>query len=344
MSSPSGEALSGVSKPFEIDNTTDNRAGNGDFEPSSSQPSSTSDCDEGNSGTENELSSETEREILTFESELPKIQSAVPKRTPLPNSRVKRSASPLASSKRTIPKSLRPVRHMARWSQAEDVLLRRLKNRGLSWKDISTQLPGRNPHACSRRYHRRLSIPTIASRKGKWLAEEVSKLNGLRDAGMEWDMISKQLPGRTLAACRRKRDTLRGKDKSLSKPESKIEQRKPESVVENQQGESSSDEEMSKSDGGERPRRQIEERYSSSSHEEMLESEAVHQEPESKMEEEPKSRSDEDMPDSDGKEEKPNSGIKKEESDSSSDEDASESDSEDMAEKRRHHATFFLKR
>jgi hypothetical protein len=165
------------------------------------------------------------------------------------------------------------------------------------------------------------------SRRGKWSPEEVAKLNSLRDAGVEWEELAKQLPGRTSAACRRKSETLmKWKDKSSAKPKSKIEQGKPETAIEDEQAEGSNDEEMSESDiVQEKPKRAIdEERYSSSSDEDMSESDIDDQGLESKAEAE-ESR-DDDM------------------FESTSEEDPSESESEDEVEKRRKHATFFLKR
>jgi hypothetical protein len=169
------------------------------------------------------------------------------------------------------------------------------------------------------------------------LPEEVAKLNSLRDVGVEWEELAKQLPGRTSAACRRKCETLmKWKDKSSAKPKSKPEQGKPETAIEDEQAEGNSDEEMSESDiVQEKPKRAIdEERYSSSSEEDMSESDIDDQGLESKVEEEPASVIEDEKAES----------RDDDMFESSSEEDPSESESEDEAEKRRKHVTFFLKR
>lgn len=351
------EVQSNPTQSSKTDDTSKNSTANAEFENASSQASFSSDRDEHSSGTESEPLSENEREILQvverepsigLESELPESKTTVPKRTPLPNSRAKRSASPSSSRKPVSTIPLRVVKRGAKWSDQEDSLLKRLKNRGMPWHDVSNQLPGRSSSACSRRYHRalsippttsrRISIPTATSRRGKWSPEEVAKLNSLRDAGVEWEELAKQLPGRTSAACRRKCKTLmKWKDKSSAKPKSKIEQGKPETAIEDEQAESSSDEEMSESDiVQEKPKRAVdEERYSSSSDEDMSESDIDDQGLESKVEEE-----------------EPASVIEDENAESrdddmfesTSEEDPSEIESEGEAEKRRKHTTFFLKR
>jgi hypothetical protein len=367
MPSLFGEVQSNPTQSSKTDDTSKNSTANAEFENTSSQASFDSDRDEHSSGIESEPLSENEREILQvverepsveLESELPEPKTTVPKRNPLPNSRAKRSASPSASRKPVSTMPLRVVKRGAKWSDQEDSLLKRLKNRGMSWQDVSNQLPGRSSSACSRRYHRALSIPLTTSRslsppatasrrvsipmttprRGKWSPEEVAKLHSLRDAGVEWEELAKQLPGRTSAACRRKCETLmKWKDKSSAKPKSKIEQGKPETAIEDEQAEGSSDEEMSERDiVQEKPKRAIdEESYSSSSDEDMSESDIDDQGLESKV-----------------KEEEPASVIEDEKAESrdddmfesTSEEDPSESESEDEAEKRRKHATFFLKR
>jgi hypothetical protein len=339
----------------------------GEPEICSSSASFASDRDERNCGTESELS-DNEREILQVarsehspepDGEPPKRQTTILKRTPLPYSHIKHPALPPFSSKAPPTKRLRVVKSGTKWSDQEYASLKRLKNKGLSWQDISNQLPGRSVNACSRQYHRSLAIPpetspnlstptaisrkpsvsTTTSRKGKWLEEEVKKLNALRDASTEWNGVAGQLPGRTSAACRRKWETLvKGKDQSMKKPESKFGQAKPETANEDEHAKGSSDEEMSESDiAEEKPKRVIEEeRYSSSSDEDMSESGIENQEPESKVEEEEPERVMEDA--------KADISGGEDMSESASEEDPSESESDDEAEMKRKHVEFFLKR
>jgi len=309
---------------------------------------------------------ETEREHLQVfqtesspepESEPLTPQSAVPKRTPLPNSPVKHSPPSSAPTTPNSTKHLRVAKSGAKWSDQEDALLKRSKNRGLSWQDVSRQLPGRSANACNRRYHRSLAIPPTASkslstltttstrvsnpttvlRRGKWSPEEVAKLRRLRDAGVEWDGVSKQLPGRTPAACRRKSDALR-KIQSFEKYVSNIEQNSTGGNVEGEDSENSRDGEMSGCDiVEEKSKRDIEEgTYSTSDDEDMSGSDIGDQEPESKAEEK--------EPNSVVEDEKAESSISEDISESTSEEDPSESENEDEAEKKRKHATFFLKR
>jgi len=348
----------GPSKSSTRDEMLNTSTSDGGPQTSSSSASFASDRDERNSGTENELS-DNEREILEVaKSEPPTPQTNIPKSTLLPNSRAKRSTLPPFSRKASPTKQLRVVNPGTKWSDQEYALLKRLKNKGLSWQDISHQLPGRSVNACSRQYHRSLAIPPetsqnlsttpaisrklpvsiTTSRKGKWSGEEIKKLNALRDAGTEWNKVAGQFHGRTSAACRRKWEALmRGEDQSMRMPENKFGHGKPETANKDEHALGSSDEEMSESNIVEKPKRIIEEeRYSSSNDEDMSESDIENQEPESGVEKE--------EPEGEMEGAKDDSSSGEDMSESASEEGPSESESDDEAEMKRKHVEFFLKR
>ncbi|WPA98812.1 uncharacterized protein RHO25_003425 [Cercospora beticola] len=81
------------------------------------------------------------------------IQKAIPHRT---STSIKRRISELRThiNKRSTP---------GRWGEEEIALLRQLRSKGLEWKDVSAQLPGRSATAC-RTLYRKVTSENIARR------------------------------------------------------------------------------------------------------------------------------------------------------------------------------------
>jgi len=285
-------------------------------------------------------------EILRVESEPPRaeagalnLESKTHKRTALPNSRTGSSNKPP-----------RVVKSGAKWSVQEDTLLKHLKRKELPWDDISARLPGRTATACKRHYNktpappsttpRGISTPAKASgkppvpaptaRRRRWSDEEVDVLWNFKKSGAEWAEIARQLPGRTARACRRKWELWRREvDMGQSEPRGV--------VVEEGNVACSGDDGLFGNDvDEERPKRDIvEENYSSASDEETSESDVDGQEAGSKVKEKDPESALEDV-------EAESVGVEYI-SDTSSEEDLFESESEDETDKKRRHATFYLR-
>jgi hypothetical protein len=335
------------SSPFITDATSNNPSPIGESATAPSVGNFASYRDEGCYDTDSKASWDNEaEEILRVESEPPRAEAGALnlerktyKRTPLPNNRTGPSNKPP-----------RVVKSGAKWSVQEDTLLKHLKRTELPWDDISARLPGRTATACKRHYNKTLAplsttprgistpaktsgkppVPAPTARKRRWSDEEVDVLWNFKKSGLEWAEIAKQLPGRTARACRRKLE--------LWRREVDIEQSEPRGVVEEGNVESGSDDGQFGNDmDEERPKRDIVEgNYSSDSDEEMLESYVDDQEAESNIKEEDPESALEDV-------EAESVGVKYI-SDTSSEEDPSESESEGETDKKRRHATFYLKR
>ncbi len=369
MPGPHGELQSGSSLAPEKTKPLDGPASNEESVTNSLVANFASDRVEGSNNSDGELASDPEVEVLRVESEPlqvepagPKSEASVPRRTALPNSRVKRSPPPPTSkTPATLTyKPFRVVKRGCKWSEEEDALLLRLRYQGLIWEDIAAELPGRSKVACKMHYQQSLA-PSLTPAKSayapekmpigkrtgagagrsreRWSAEELKELNKWRNAGTEWHEIADRLPGRTAAACRRKMAELHQPPKPSVSRTSRAEKGRLEAMHDGgHAGDSNDDEKMAESENREEmPKRNpIEETYPDNSDDEMHEVDVKNQESENKNGdgslgsaievENATIVSDEDM------------------SDSAGEDDPSNSDTEDEAEKKRKHALFFLKR
>ncbi|RUP45830.1 hypothetical protein BC936DRAFT_147682 [Jimgerdemannia flammicorona] len=90
------------------------------------------------------------------------------------------------------------------WSQQEDTALTEGRENGLSWEEISAQLPGRTVIACKRRFDNR------QRQSGPWSEEEVAVLSRSFDAeAAEWREFWKKVAkgvgnGRSWQNCAKK--------------------------------------------------------------------------------------------------------------------------------------------
>jgi hypothetical protein len=77
---------------------------------------------------------------------------------------------------------------------------------GKSWDAISALVPGRTKKQCWNRWNDVLtpSIGTVSARKGKWSADEDSKLTSAVQwhGGKKWGGIAAMVPGRAEKQCR----------------------------------------------------------------------------------------------------------------------------------------------
>jgi hypothetical protein len=78
------------------------------------------------------------------------------------------------------------------WSSNDDKQLKKLKEDGLVWKDISKSFPGRSSKACSQRYS---DFVNEAEKRAKWSSKDDKQLKKLREEdGKEWKEIAKSFP------------------------------------------------------------------------------------------------------------------------------------------------------
>jgi hypothetical protein len=93
----------------------------------------------------------------------------------------------------------------AKWTSAEDSILRDLRSKGTSWDNIAEHLPGRGADGIARRYS------AIKDIKGKarsslgsklWSDEETALLLELQRDDLGWEEISERIPGRSVSACK----------------------------------------------------------------------------------------------------------------------------------------------
>jgi hypothetical protein len=355
-SPPSPSSLS--SKRFKL---SDNPANNEDLGNTASETSFASDRDKGCDDFDSLSSSDTEtEEVLRVESKAPKIETptlklkstttTTTKRTPLPNTPAKCSPPVAAPNKAASPK---PVKRGSKWSAEEDALLISFKNEGKNFDYISERLSGRSGTACRRHYDQisRASAtasksvsgltktsrkPVIgvepAARKGRWTDDEIDELRRLKMADVEWTEIAKLVPGRTPAACRRKwEEVCREASKLFAMSGAQITQKALAGAVKEGVVEGGNDDGLSENDvKEEKAKRDVDEdSYSCGSDEEMSENGTGDQETRGEIKEEVVEGV---------------SGGDTSDTSSESDEVPSDSESEEEAEKKRQHKTFFLER
>ncbi|KAF2764828.1 hypothetical protein EJ03DRAFT_15354 [Teratosphaeria nubilosa] len=99
------------------------------------------------------------------------------------------------------------------WTPEELKRRNALRAQGLSWPQISQQMPGRSMYAVKYAHRRPLKPRRHTARR--WTAAEVENLQGLvEDFGFDWEEIARRMPGRTVAA-------LVAKHWSLAEPTNK---------------------------------------------------------------------------------------------------------------------------
>lgn len=110
----------------------------------------------------------------------------------------------------------------SKWTEKESALIKTLRERGMSWEHIARQVIGRSAISCANHYHH-IMAKLSASRseeecivsdaaealegnvipiaRSDWSEEENTLLKTLRESGMPWKEVAKQMPGRSSVAC-----------------------------------------------------------------------------------------------------------------------------------------------
>jgi len=87
------------------------------------------------------------------------------------------------------------IRRAGAWTEAEDKVLLHYHAEGLSWKQVSERIPGRNTKSCRERFRNQLD-PKI--NWGHWSQEEDDLLRkGFATHGSKWSKVAQRLSGRT---------------------------------------------------------------------------------------------------------------------------------------------------
>jgi hypothetical protein len=102
-----------------------------------------------------------------------------------------------------------------KWTEDEDHKLKGAveTHGGKDWEAIAALVPGRTKMQCCNRWHDFLnpSIDRANGRRGKWAADEDSKLKGAVEThgSKDWDALAALVPGRTKKQCNQRwHDTL----------------------------------------------------------------------------------------------------------------------------------------
>lgn len=95
-----------------------------------------------------------------------------------------------------------PKKKKGKWIPEEDAKLKRLREQGMSWEDITKEMSDRTASACKNRYSAHLI------RQGQslgaalhWTPEEDALLIALRENGQDFDAIALRLRGRSREGC-----------------------------------------------------------------------------------------------------------------------------------------------
>ena len=91
------------------------------------------------------------------------------------------------------------------WTAEEEERLIALREKGLSYEQITKYLPGRTLETVRKRYPRLTRDPSApeGDRRDLWTTEEGELLVDLRNAGTSWDEVAKFFPKRNLQALKK---------------------------------------------------------------------------------------------------------------------------------------------
>ncbi|KAJ3188566.1 hypothetical protein HDU85_004280 [Gaertneriomyces sp. JEL0708] len=104
-----------------------------------------------------------------------------------------------------------PLKRVQRmWTELEDQELKRLRDKPHPWKLVAERL-GRTESSCRHRYHNLDSSGDETKKLAPWTEDEDKVLHQLIEQKLTWKVISSQLPGRTVEACRSRYRLLQGK-------------------------------------------------------------------------------------------------------------------------------------
>jgi hypothetical protein len=97
------------------------------------------------------------------------------------------------------------------WSEEGNILLKRLKEKGLSWEKIVKSFPGRTLYSCKQRYNKYLNE---GEKQGQalWSKEHSLLLKKLKEEskGLSWGKIAKSFQGRTVRSCTLRYHKMKG--------------------------------------------------------------------------------------------------------------------------------------
>jgi hypothetical protein len=87
------------------------------------------------------------------------------------------------------------------WSKEHSLLLKKLKEKGLSWEKISKSFPGRDAESCKNRFNNHIKEGEKHVR-ADWSKEHSLLLKKLKAKGLSWEKLSKSFPGRDAKSCK----------------------------------------------------------------------------------------------------------------------------------------------
>ena len=94
-----------------------------------------------------------------------------------------------------------PVRKQLPWTLAQDKVLHVLRAHGESWESILELFPDKTETALKTRYDEITNeLPQPNNSQWLWTPEEESRLLKLKESGLDWREIAKEMPGRSPGA------------------------------------------------------------------------------------------------------------------------------------------------
>jgi hypothetical protein len=99
----------------------------------------------------------------------------------------------------------------SKWSKEHDMMLKSMRERGLSWETITESFPGRDVPSCQQRYSK--------IKEGEksvlvtWSKEHSLLLTKLKEKGVTWEEISKSFPGRDVISCKNRYSLIKEGEK-----------------------------------------------------------------------------------------------------------------------------------
>jgi hypothetical protein len=100
------------------------------------------------------------------------------------------------------------------WSKEHSLLLKKLKEKGLSYEKISKSFPGRDAISCKNRYNH-INEGEKIEKIARWSKEHSLLLKKLKEKGQSWEKIAKSFPGRDVRSCQGRYDYIKVGEKRV---------------------------------------------------------------------------------------------------------------------------------